>query len=54
MLSDPDSRVHEPSVQRSVTAPESDVSMASPGTVPPEPLWVFYRQAGVPVLRLQR
>lgn len=54
LLSDPDSGVHAAFVQSGVTPPDGGLPLVSLGTVALEPLWVFYRRASVPALRLPR
>jgi TRAP-type uncharacterized transport system substrate-binding protein len=54
LLADPDSGVHAAFVQSGMAAPEGAPPLASLGTVALEPLWVFYRRASVPALRLPR
>ena len=54
LLSDPASGVHAAFVQSGILAQSGDLPLVSLGTVALEPLWVFYRRASVPSLRLPR
>lgn len=54
LIGDPDSGVQVAFVQSGIAATERDRSLVSLGTVALEPLWVFYRRASVPALRLPR
>lgn len=54
LLSDPDSGVQVAFIQSGIAATDSDLPLVSLGTVALEPLWVFYRRASVPALRLPR
>lgn len=54
LISDPDSGVQGAFIQSGIAVTDSELPLVSLGMVALEPLWVFYRRASVPALRLPR